>query len=301
MQSKSKKIGVIGMGSMGGNIARQLSSSGYSLVVYDRSEDKYSGFTDLKEIEFATSVNDLVNKLIDKGSNTIIWSMLPAGTITNGLVADLSALMRKGDLVIDASNSYYTDSIANYSKLKEKGIYYLDVGCAGGPEDLKSGVALMVGGDRFAFEMADNVFKTVAGNGTYGYVGESGSGQKVKLVHNEIFYGIFPVYAEGVELLLKMKENDPSSNIDIKESLRLLAVSPPITTDIMSAMEKSIDELPKTAPEVKVSDVVRWGSDQANKLGVEFSVTKTILDGYKSMSERSRAIYTAAKRIITGH
>lgn len=301
MATDTKEIGIIGLGSMGGNIARVLHSKGYSLALYDKTRDKYPAFESMKNVYLANDNKDLVRKLTSSGGSATVWIMLPGGDITNAAVSELSSLMRNNDIVIDGSNSLFEDSISNYEKLKDKGISYIDVGCAGGPEDLLTGVSLYVGGDRSAFERTENIFKALSGNQTYGYVGASGSGQKVKLVHNMIFYGIFPVYAEGAAFLLKIKETDP--NLDVNESLRLLASSPPINRDVMDAIYRAYKEnkLPADAPQIKISEMVLQGSRKAESMGIRLNVINAVLDGYKSMSEETRRIYTAAKRIVTGH
>jgi 6-phosphogluconate dehydrogenase len=161
----------------------------------------------------------------------------------------------------------------------------------------------MVGGERTAFERAEDVFRTVAGNGTYGYLGKGGSGHMAKLVHNGIFYGIFPVYAEGIELLLGMRNSNPDKDFDVNEALRLLERSPPINTGIMKAISTAItnSRLPGSGPQMSVSEMVRWEIENADRLGVHLDITRAVLAKYASMSEESRKIYSAAKRIITSH
>jgi len=302
MPEKQKAIGLIGLGDMGKNIAQRLHDAGYFLVLYDRTDAKYGQFSGMDRKHLSSDVADLAKKLRELGETANVWIMVPAGSATNSLASELSGLLRNGDIVIDGSNSAYTDSIENSKRLKEKGILYLDLGCAGGPSDLQKGVALMVGGEKLAFERAEDIFRVVSGNGTYGYLGQSGSGHMAKMVHNGIFYGIFPVYAEGVELLLSMKEKG-NSDLDINEAMRLLKSSPPITTDILNAMSDVMgaDQLPKDAPEIKVSEIIRWEEKKASEMGVSFTATSAVLAAYQSMSERSRRIYAAAKKIITGH
>jgi 6-phosphogluconate dehydrogenase len=302
MANSTKQVGILGLGSMGSNVAKRLLAKDYPLVIYNKASDKYEPFKGRRDIYLASDTRDFAKRLGDSGKEAIVWMMVPGGSVTNELVKELSTLLRKNDIVIDASNSVYTDSIANYNVLKQKGISYLDVGCAGGPDDLLNGVALMVGGDKVAFESAKDVFATVCGSGTYGYLGSSGSGHMAKLVHNTIFYGIFPVYSEGIEFLLKMKTENPS--LDVDEALRLLAKSPPITTGIMDSISTTIKNgnLPAgEAPRMSISSIVESGAKRAGELGVSLSVTRAILAGYSTMSEASRKIYGAAKRKLTGH
>ena len=298
-----KTVGLIGLGSMGSNIAERLHSNGYALVLYDRTIDKSDSFKSMDKTVISKDMEDFAGKIKQQEGSSTVWIMVPGGAPTNALVSELGGLLRKGDVVIDASNSMYTDSVSNYNVLKEKGIFYLDVGCAGGPQDLLKGVALMVGGDKGAFEKTKDIFRAVSGNGTYGYVGRSGSGHITKLVHNLTFYGIFPIYAESIELLLSMKEKEPDKELNANEALRLLASSPPITTDIMNAIASTYSNgtMQGDAPQLKISGMVKQGMDTASNLGVSLDATNAVLNVYKSMSEKSRIIYSSAKKIITGH
>ncbi len=304
MATADKEIGLIGLGPMGQNIAKILHNDNYSLVLYNRTKEKYDSFSGMDNVYLSKDIQDFVGKLRGREKGAIVWMMVPAGPVTNNLVSELSKLLRKEDIVIDASNSIYTDSIENYKKLNEKGIFYLDVGCAGGPGDLlKKGVSLMIGGDKVAFERARDVFSVVAGKGEYGYLGNRGAGHMTKMPHNDIFYSIFPAYAEAIELLVSMKEKEPDMHFDMKEALRLLKSAPPITTDIMEAIAETYeDKLPDgDVPEIKIADMVKHAQKRAEELGVSFSITNSILKGYPTMSKRSRKTEADAKKKITGH
>ncbi len=299
---EKRSIGIIGLGNMGRNVAKRLHSEGHGLVIYNRTREKYGQFRNMENIYLSDGLEDFMQALRKKGHEVVIWMMLPGGEVTNAMIAKLSGILEKGDVLIDASNAKYTDSVANYETLKKKSVFYLDVGCAGGPDDLAEGVSLMVGGDRVAYRKVEDIFRVIAGAGTYGYVGGSGAGQMTKLIHNGIFYGIFPIYVEGVELLMKANES-AGGGLDLKEALRLLAASPPITRDIMDSILKVIEDgaLPSAAPKAKVSDVIIWETEMAGRLGVSFDATRAVLGKYGSISEESRRLYAAAKKRITGH
>ncbi len=299
---ETKSIGMVGLGDMGSALTDKLYSKGYSLVLYNRTKDRCSRFEGMPRIQIADSLGDLAKRLESQEGPSTVWLMVKGGQPTNGLVAELSGLMQNNDVVMDGSNSRYTDSIENYDKLRSNGIHYLDVGCAGGPSDIPTGVSLMVGGDRAAFDRSKSILMDIAGNGGYGYVGGSGSGHKLKLIHNLIFYGIFPVYSEAAALL-DLNQTGPTG-FDIDESLRLLESSPPINHDIMAAIRKAFkhgDMLNDAPPQINVSEAVRWFDDNMKSLGAHLPVTDAILGMYSSMPERCRLIYSKAKRIITGH
>lgn len=301
MQKEKKIVGVLGLGSMGGNVARLLHREGYELVLYDRNSVRYEYFSGYNDVHTSTSI-ETFGKQIAEHHAKIIWMMLPGGEVTNNMILQLRTFLPNETIVIDGSNSLYEDSIKNNEILKQNSIKYLDVGCAGGPEDLKNGVALMIGGDKTAFIIAEEVFKVVCGKGTYGYVGNSGAGHATKLVHNIIFYSIFPAYAEGIAILDGVAKSK-APIIDMERAIELLSKSPPITVDIMTAMLEVVKkkELPVDIQEIKISEIVRRGVVKAQELGVKVGVTNAIIKNYGEMPHFANRIYIAAKRIITGH
>jgi 6-phosphogluconate dehydrogenase len=109
--------------------------------------------------------------------------------------------MSEGDVIIDGGNSNWKESIRHGEQLKKKGIALLDCGTSGGVWGLANGYCLMVGGDRDAFERLDPIFQALAPQGGHAYVGRSGAGHFVKMVHNGIEYGLLAAYGEGFEIL----------------------------------------------------------------------------------------------------
>ncbi len=294
-----REIGIIGVGDMGGNIAQNLHRSGFSLVLYDRSPEKMDRFKGQERVRMAKDMQEFVQ--MQKKGDAVVWMMLPGGKITNGVIEELSKILTKNDVVIDASNSLYIDSISNSQVLGKNSIFYLDVGFGGGPPDVMKGVSLMVGGERKAFERTEEIFKVLSGDRTYGYVGSSGSGQIAKLVHNVIFYAVNPAYIEATELLDAIVKNF-DGQFNKKEALRLFVAAPPINGEMMAAIEEvNAKGLEGDASEPKVSGTVLWAADEATRLGVPMPITRSVLSGYASMSETSRKLYNAAKKIVTGH
>lgn len=192
-----KKIGLVGLGKMGYNLAQNMIDNGISVVGFDTNEEnvnllvKYGG-------EGANSLEDLVSKLPDK---KIIWSMVPSGEITSNTIISLSKLLKKEDLIIDGGNSNFNDSLKNYNLLKELDIDFLDVGTSGGISGARDGANLMIGGDWEVFKKVERLFEGVAQENGYLYVGEAGSGHYLKMVHNGIEYGMMQAIGEGFDLL----------------------------------------------------------------------------------------------------
>jgi 6-phosphogluconate dehydrogenase len=188
---------MIGLGRMGGNMARRLLAGGHAVVAYDRSE---AAVADLASAgaRAAGSVAELVERLTPPRA---VWLSLPAGAVTEGVLGELEGLLAPGDAVIDAGNAHYQESMARGERLAARGIDFVDQGTSGGVWGLENGYCLMVGATEEAFRRLEPAFATLAPPEGYRHVGPVGAGHYVKMVHNGIEYGLMQAYAEGFELL----------------------------------------------------------------------------------------------------
>jgi 6-phosphogluconate dehydrogenase len=193
------QLGMIGLGRMGGNMARRLLQGGHQVVAHNRSPQPVQELEKLGATA-AYSLKELVEKLTPPRS---VWVMVPAGKPTAEMVTALAALFTAGDTIIEGGNSHYQEDAARAAELKQKNIHYLDAGTSGGIWGLKVGYCLMVGGEREVFERHEPLFRTLAPENGYGYMGSHGAGHYVKMIHNGIEYGMMQAYAEGFELLYK--------------------------------------------------------------------------------------------------
>ena len=211
------KIGLIGLGRMGGNIARRLMQAGHEIVAYDRNADAVQALAK-DGAEAANSLDDVRAKL---DSPAIWWVMLPAGGPTEDTISAIGEGARDGDIVIDGGNSFYKDDVRRAKELAEKGIRYVDVGTSGGVWGLERGYCMMIGGEKDTVDYLDPIFDTLApGMGEivrtpgriegqadpraekgYIHAGPPGAGHFVKMVHNGIEYGLMQAYAEGFDIL----------------------------------------------------------------------------------------------------
>jgi 6-phosphogluconate dehydrogenase len=208
------RIGMIGLGRMGGSMARRLVDGGHECVVFDLEShrvEQAKGFG----AEPATSNEEVVAKL---DAPRVVWVMVPHKS-TDGVVNSLAELLEAGDTVIDGGNSHFKDDVRRATAFSEYGIRYLDVGTSGGVWGLERGYCLMIGGDRSVAQDLDPIFRTLApGCGAapttpgrenrsstaeegYVYCGPSGAGHFVKMLHNGIEYGLMQAYAEGFHIL----------------------------------------------------------------------------------------------------
>lgn len=193
------QLGFIGLGRMGGNMVRRLLQGGHQVVAYNRSPEPTKEVEKLGAIA-AYSLQELVGKLTPPRS---VWVMVPAGRATEEMVMALASLLAAGDTIIEGGNSHYKEDAPRAAALKKNNLHYLDAGTSGGIWGLKVGYCLMVGGEREVFARHEPIFKTLAPENGYGYMGSHGAGHYVKMIHNGIEYGMMQAYAEGLELLHK--------------------------------------------------------------------------------------------------
>lgn len=191
------KVGMVGLGRMGGNMTARLIRFGHQVVGFDPSEEARRNAVAAGADE-AISLEELVSTLEPPRT---VWIMVPAGRITDDTLSRLAALMSEGDVVIDGGNSNWKDSIRHAEQLKASGIGFLDCGTSGGVWGLANGYCLMVGGEREAFDRVEPIFRALAPKDGYAHVGASGAGHFVKMVHNGIEYGLLAAYGEGFEIL----------------------------------------------------------------------------------------------------
>ena len=191
------RIGMIGLGKMGGNMAQRLTMGGHEVVGYDPHPPDAARVQEMK----ASLAKDLAGLVAELPAPRTVWVMVPAGNITQGTVDALAKLLSPGDLIIDGGNTRFTDDIARAAALEPKGIHYMDAGTSGGIWGLKVGYCLMVGGREDDFRRVEPILKTLAPPDGYLYCGPVGSGHYVKMVHNGIEYAVMQSYAEGFEIM----------------------------------------------------------------------------------------------------
>jgi 6-phosphogluconate dehydrogenase len=191
------RIGMVGLGRMGGNMTVRLLRFGHQVVAFDPNQEARQNAV-AAGAEEAASLDELVSKL---DAPRTVWLMVPAGDITDRTIEVLTTSMSEGDVIIDGGNSNWKESIRHSEQLKTKGIAFLDCGTSGGIWGLTNGYCLMVGGERDAFDRVEPVFMALAPQDGYAYVGTSGAGHFVKMVHNGIEYGLLAAYGEGFEIL----------------------------------------------------------------------------------------------------
>ncbi len=191
------QVGMIGLGKMGLNMTKRLLQGGHKVVAHDRSKKPIQDAVRAGAVG-AKSLEDFVERLKPP---RVVWLMIPAGAPVHEQVRLLCGFLEKGDIVIDGGNSHYKDDLEHAKTLGRRGIRYLDIGVSGGIWGLKIGYCMMAGGNKAAFNKVEPALKTLAPKDGYAYVGATGAGHYVKMVHNGVEYAMMQAYAEGFELM----------------------------------------------------------------------------------------------------
>jgi len=263
------KIGMIGLGRMGGNMAERLRRHGHEVVGFDH-DPKVSQVGTLSELVGALS------------APRIVWVMVPSGDPTEKTVATLGALLAAGDLVIEGGNSYFGDSIRRARQLGERGIGFIDAGTSGGIWGLKEGYCIMVGGDAAQVAEARPIFDALVQPGGFGHVGPVGAGHFTKMVHNGVEYGMMQAFGEGYELLRASE-----LGIDVEKAVALWRHGSVVRSWLLDLLAKALEEDPglRTIKGwAEDSGEGRWTVQEAVRLGVPAHVLSAAL--YARFSSR---------------
>ncbi len=244
------KLGMIGLGRMGANMARRLINGGHLVVGFNRSHQIIADMQRENGLLPAYSLDELVQQL---QSPRIIWMMLPAGIVTDTMLDQLLPLLDPGDILVDGANSNYKDTIRRAELIESKGIRCLDAGVSGGIWGLKEGYSLMIGGDQGIAELLTPIFETLApGRETgWGRVGPHGAGHFVKMIHNGIEYGMMEALAEGFELL----KNKTEFSLDVHQISQIWQTGSVVRSWLLDLTELALRE------DADLSDIKGWVAD----------------------------------------
>ncbi len=259
------QIGMAGLGRMGGNMAQRLLSHGHEVHGFDPSTATLAELA-AKGVLDVASLPELVAML---DAPRTVWVMVPAGEITEATVQILSELLDEGDTLIDGGNSNYKDTMRRAEELAAKGIDMLDCGTSGGVWGLKNGYCLTIGGKRDAYQRNRPIFEALSPPENDGnlYVGPSGSGHYVKMIHNGIEYGMMQAYAEGLELLEAKTEFDLDLAA-ICENWRYGSVIRSWLLDLTADALAADPKLESLSSYVEDSGEGRWTVDSSVELAV---------------------------------
>ncbi|HEX9903686.1 MAG TPA: decarboxylating 6-phosphogluconate dehydrogenase [Propylenella sp.] len=310
------RLGIIGLGRMGGNIARRLMRGRHECVVFDQDGKAVASLAEAGA-DPAASLADMAAKLAEP---RIFWVMLPAGAPTDRTIEEIAALARPGDIVIDGGNTFYKDDIRRAKRLKDEGLHYVDIGTSGGVWGLERGFCLMIGGESDIVQLLDPIFDTLApgiGNvartegrdgsderAERGYIhaGPAGAGHFVKMVHNGIEYGLMAAYAEGFDILKsRASERVPEAERyrldlpDIAEVWRRGSVISSFLLDLSAHALARDHDLNEYSGRVADSGEGRWTIEAA----MEEAVPAYVLAAALFARYRSRADTTFGDKLLS--
>ena len=310
------QLGIVGLGRMGGNIARRLMRAGHRTVVHDRNREAVVGL----EGEGAQGAHDLGALVQKLKAPRAVWVMLPAGEPTEQTIAQLAELLEPGDAIIDGGNTFYKDDMRRAAELGKRGLHYLDVGTSGGVWGLDRGYCMMIGGEKAVFERLEPLFKALApGVGDiprthgrsgehqraeHGYIhaGPPGAGHYVKMVHNGIEYGDMQLIAEAYSLLkggLNLSNEELAETFTDWNKGELNSYLIDITKDIFTKK----DEEGKYLVDVILDEAAnkgtgKWTSQSSLDLGEPLSlITESVFARYISSLKEQRV---AASKVLSG-
>ncbi|WP_137718234.1 phosphogluconate dehydrogenase (NAD(+)-dependent, decarboxylating) [Methylobacillus flagellatus] len=261
------KLAMLGLGKMGGNMARRLQKGGIEVVGFDFNQDTVNQIAQESGMIPSKSVEDAVAKLGD--GQKIVWMMLPSGEPTENQIKALVPLLNKGDIIIDGGNSNYKDSQRRGAWLAEQGLGFMDCGTSGGIWGLQNGYCLMVGANDDVAKTLTPVLIALAPSKENGWahVGPIGSGHFTKMIHNGIEYGMMQAMAEGLDLI-KGKEEFNLDLAQITELWRHGSVVRSWLLDLTADALKDDQELTAVAPYVADSGEGRWTVMESVEQGV---------------------------------
>jgi 6-phosphogluconate dehydrogenase len=297
------ELGMVGLGKMGANMAIRLARGGHRIVVYNRTVEKSHALA-RKESRITPS-DSLVELVAKLKAPRLVWTMLPAGQVTEEMIDGLLGVLSPGDMIIDGGNSHYTDTIRAAAKAKEKGVDFVDVGTSGGVWGLKEGYSMMVGGEKKPVERLTPILETLAPGKDrgWGWVGPNGAGHFVKMVHNGIEYGLMESYAEGFEVM-RAKEDFDLDLHKVAEIWRYGSVVRSWLLDLASAALKEDQDLKGIEGWVADSGEGKWTAMQAMDENVPAPViTMSLLMRFASRQDERYAdkLLAALRQQFGGH
>ena len=213
---RKKTIAIIGLGKMGFRISENLLDKEWKLIAYDLDKE----IRDRISEKGAFTVDSLIEVISHLQSPRIIILSVPAGKVIDEIIETLLPSLSKGDIIIDSGNTFFRDSQKRADDLKNKGLHFMDVGMSGGVSGARHGACLMIGGEFEVFKKNEELFENLSKNGSYKYLGKSGSGHLVKGYHNLVEYGFLQALAEGLECIDGISEKN-ELNINLADVCKI--------------------------------------------------------------------------------
>jgi 6-phosphogluconate dehydrogenase len=272
---------------MGANMTKRLLGGAHEVVVTDINSDAVAA-AERTGAAAAVDIRSLVSQL---EAPRVVWVMVPAGDPTEETIRSLADSLAEGDVIIDGGNSNYKDTMRRGAELGRRGLHFVDVGTSGGVWGLQEGYSMMIGGEREVAEQLRPVFETLAPAPDKGwaYMGPSGAGHFVKMVHNGIEYGMMQAYAEGFSILREKKE----FNLNLADVARSWQHGSVVRSWLLDLVKAAFDEdqdFEEISDEVSDSGEGRWTVFEAIDLNVSAPIITMSLQ--RRVRSREKTSYT---------
>lgn len=283
------QIGLIGLGTMGENLARNIANKGFEVAVFNRSNEKTAKFIknfggEGKKLRSGKNLQEFVGELSIPRK---IILMVKAGEAVDEIIGQLLPLLQTGDIIIDGGNSHYHDTDRRQKELQTKNIHFIGMGISGGEQGALHGPSMMPGGDKEAYKQLEPIFQLAAADDDLGgkcftYIGPGSSGHFVKMVHNGIEYGLMQVIAESYHLLKSVAN---LSNDQIAETYNnwnsnglLKSFLIEISAKIFTRKEDNLDLIDLILDSAGQKGTGKWTTEAALNYGVAIPTINAAVD-----------------------
>ncbi|MGA9292192.1 MAG: NADP-dependent phosphogluconate dehydrogenase [Ignavibacteriaceae bacterium] len=308
------EIGMVGLGVMGRNLLLNMADHGFAVAGYDKDQDKVEALQKESADRNICGVVNILDFIALLRKPRAIMMLVPAGAPVDSVIKDLLPNLDKGDLIIDAGNSYFKDTNLRASHLMTEGIQFLGVGVSGGEDGARHGPSIMPGGPKEAYERVRPIFEAAAakvnGDQCVAYLGPGSAGHFVKMVHNGIEYGVMQLLAETYDLMKRgigMNDDELHDIFSKWNNTEINSYLMEITGYIFSKQDENtgkrlIDEILDVA---KQKGTGMWTSQSAMELQVpiptiDIAVAMRDLSVFVKEREQASAIYKQPKRKFSG-
>ena len=283
---------------MGYNLALNLKDHRHHVMGFDLNEQARLNLQD----QGVKTCKDLASLSKRNGEEILVFMLLVPYQIVDTVIEQLTPFLKKDDIIIDAGNSNYLNSIRRFQLLKSKGYHFVDMGTSGGTQGARSGVSLMVGGEEEIVKSLEPMFKDIAVENGFAYTGRPGSGHFTKMIHNGIEYGMLQAIAEGFDLM----EASPFE-FDYEKILTMWNHGSIIESRLLKHLSDALKEDPKLSLIEGIIDDSgegTWMIEEALKYKVSMPViTQSLFARYKSKDENRFAekIVASIRKEFGGH
>ena len=313
MKSQSD-IGLIGLAVMGENLVLNMASKGYTVTAYNRSQSKVENFLGSRaqgqSIRGASSIEEFVNSL---SSPRKIMLMVKAGQPVDDIIEQLLPFLDQGDIIIDGGNAHFPDTNRRTSYLEDKGFRFIGTGVSGGEEGALTGPSIMPGGSPSAWEEVKPILQSISAKvegdvPCCDWVGESGAGHFVKMVHNGIEYGDMQLICEAYQImknLLGLSSDEIHDVFADWNTGELDSYLIEITRDIFAYKEDGEALVEKILDTAGQKGTGKWTGVSALELGVPLTligeaVFARCLSALKDERVEASGVITGPKPEFTG-